>query len=77
MTSTELDRITWCTSSYSGTTNCVEVGWRTSSYSGKTDCVEVGWAEQAGVAVRDTKHRTGPALAFDTSQWRAFLAQLT
>jgi hypothetical protein len=61
MTSTELDRI----------------AWRTSSYSAKTNCVQVGWAEQAGIAVRDTKHRTGPMLAFDTSQWRAFLAQLT
>jgi hypothetical protein len=60
MTSAELD----CTA------------WRTSSYSGNTNCIEVSWPEPAGIAVRDTKHRTGPVLAFATPQWRAFLAQL-
>jgi hypothetical protein len=78
MTSAELDRIAWRTSSYTGNSNCVEIGWRTSSYTGANgNCVEVALSKQAGVAVRDTKHRTGPVLAFATPQWRTFLAQLT
>ncbi|HEX3778253.1 MAG TPA: DUF397 domain-containing protein [Pseudonocardiaceae bacterium] len=64
----------WRKSSYSGTNgDCVEVGWRKSSHSGGNgDCVEVK-VELAGVAVRDSKHSTGPTLAFPTSNWRAFL----
>lgn len=51
--------------------------WRKASYSGGTggNCVEV-----AGVgdrfAVRDSKHPSGPALAFDVADWTAFLADL-
>jgi hypothetical protein len=77
MTSAELDRITWRTSSYTGSNECVEVGWRTSSYTGSANCVEVSSAHPAGIAVRDTKHRTGPVLAFAAPQWRAFLAQFS
>jgi hypothetical protein len=51
----------------------VDLSWRKSSYSGNggSDCVEAGNA-RPGVAVRDTKDRTGPALAFSPESWRAF-----
>ena len=67
----------WRKSSYSqGASACVEVGWRKSSYSqGETACVEVKPVE-VGVAVRDSKHSTGPTLAFDQTRWRAFLASV-
>jgi uncharacterized protein DUF397 len=51
--------------------------WRTSSYSGPNgDCVEVAPAPQ-GVLVRDSKDRTGPALAVPTPAWRAFLTTVS
>jgi len=46
--------------------------WRKSSYSGgEANCVEVG---QGGpeIAVRDTRDRQGPALAFSREGWREF-----
>jgi hypothetical protein len=46
--------------------------WRKSSYSNSSsNCVEVG---QPGpeIAVRDTRDRTGPALAFSQQGWREF-----
>ncbi|MFC6023159.1 DUF397 domain-containing protein [Plantactinospora solaniradicis] len=47
--------------------------WRTSSRSGGNgDCVEVAWVP-GSVAVRDSKDRSGPALAFPESAWRAFV----
>lgn len=78
MTAPELDGIVWRTSSYSGSNgDCVEVGWRKSSHSGSNgNCVEVSWPEPVGVAVRDSKHRTGPTLAFPTAKWRNFLTDL-
>lgn len=77
MTALEPDGIVWHTSSYSnGGAACVEVGWRTSSYSGTNgNCVEVAPAPDA-VLVRDSKHRTGPALTIPTPAWRAFLTTL-
>lgn len=52
--------------------------WRTSSYTGDNgNCVEVSWPGSFGVAVRDSKHRTGPTLAFPTTNWRGFLTDLT
>ncbi len=48
--------------------------WFKSSYSGNgTNCVEVAIADD-GIAVRDSKDRSGPALQFTSSEWRAFLA---
>jgi hypothetical protein len=66
----------WRKSSHSGSNgNCVEVAWRKSSYSGSNgDCVEVSWPA-AGVAVRDSKNDEA-RLAFDTANWRAFLARV-
>ncbi|MFG1839928.1 DUF397 domain-containing protein [Micromonospora sp. NPDC049175] len=47
--------------------------WRTSSRSsGNGNCVEVATAG-GRVAVRDSKDRSGPALAFDPVAWRAFV----
>lgn len=69
--------ITWRTSSYSGGSgSCVEVGWRKSSHSGDSGgCVEVAPAPP-GVAVRDSKHPTGPTLTIPHTPWRAFLTNL-
>lgn len=51
----------------------VRHGWRKSSYSGNGggDCVEVGRIRD-GIAVRDTKDRTGPLLGFAPGAWRRF-----
>jgi uncharacterized protein DUF397 len=68
-------QVGWRSSSYSaGSGNCVQVGWRSSSYSyGNGDCVQVAPAPDDRVLVRDSKDPTGPALAFPTPAWRAFL----
>jgi uncharacterized protein DUF397 len=51
-------------------------GWRKSTYSGSSgnNCLEVGQA--AGVIVRDTADREGPALAVPAAAWRALLAEI-
>lgn len=50
--------------------------WRKSSYSNaQASCVEVA-APAGAVAVRDTKDREGPALAFSPQEWRAFLTEI-
>jgi hypothetical protein len=79
MTTNEFDGIVWRTSSYTaGNGACVAVGWRKSSYSGSNgECVEVGAIEPTTVAVRDSKHPTGPVLAFDHPHWRQFLASVS
>lgn len=79
MTAHEPDSMVWHKSSCSASNgNCVEIAWRKSSYTGDNgNCVEVGWPEQIGVAVRDSKHPTGPTLTFATPDWRAFLADST
>ncbi|MFG2046938.1 DUF397 domain-containing protein [Micromonospora sp. NPDC048935] len=47
--------------------------WRTSTRSsGNGNCVEVATAG-GRVAVRDSKDRSGPALAFGPTAWRAFV----
>jgi len=54
-------------------TDTATVVWRKSSRSGSGEnCVET--ARMGGmVAVRDSKHPTGPSLAFTRSEWRRFL----
>ena len=64
----------WRTSSLSFSNgNCAEIGtWRTSSrstYNGS--CLEAG-ACCHGVAVRDTKDRSGPVLVFSGTTWGRF-----
>jgi hypothetical protein len=64
--------LTWRKSSYSGQTDCVEVGWHKSSHSGQTNCVEV--ANAAGsVAVRDSKNPAGGQLNLPRGTWLTFL----
>jgi hypothetical protein len=52
--------------------------WRKSSRSNSTggDCVEVADNLPGIVAVRDSKDPNGPALAFRSTSWRAFVARL-
>ncbi|MEU1538173.1 DUF397 domain-containing protein [Actinacidiphila glaucinigra] len=49
--------------------------WFTSRHSGSDggDCVEVAIGP-AAVHVRDSKDRSGPALAFEPDAWAAFVA---
>lgn len=49
--------------------------WRKSRRSGTNgaSCVEVATADRA-VAVRDSKDRPGPVLAFAVSDWASFVA---
>jgi len=51
--------------------------WRKASYSSGNggDCVEVGAARRT-IAVRDTKDREGPALAFSPHEWRTFIEEI-
>ncbi|MEU4419325.1 DUF397 domain-containing protein [Actinoplanes sp. NPDC024001] len=43
-----------------------------SNGSGGSNCVEVAFLDQ-GIAVRDSKNRTGPALMFTPAEWTAFV----
>lgn len=72
----------WRKSSRSGggsSANCVEVGaWHKSSHSGgsgNANCVEVGHLT-SGIAVRDTKHRTGAVFTFTPDTWSGFVRDL-
>ncbi|HEX5404457.1 MAG TPA: DUF397 domain-containing protein [Pseudonocardiaceae bacterium] len=49
--------------------------WHKSSYSngGSGECVEVALAADS-VAVRDSKHATGPVITITPAAWQAFLA---
>jgi hypothetical protein len=52
------------------------VTWRTSTRSGANgNCVEVAKLRDA-VAVRDSKHPTGPALVFTPNDWAAFISEV-
>ena len=49
--------------------------WRKASRSngnGGNNCVEVAFLD-TGVAVRDSKNRSGPALMFTPAEWTAFV----
>ncbi|MFD0520814.1 DUF397 domain-containing protein [Paractinoplanes durhamensis] len=50
---------------------CLEKGSR-SNGSGGNNCVEVAILD-TGVAVRDSKDRSGPALMFTQAEWIAFV----
>ncbi|MFE7528308.1 DUF397 domain-containing protein [Kitasatospora sp. NPDC057542] len=52
-----------------------ETVWRKSTYSnGDGDCVEVADGFTGVVPVRDSKDPHGPALAFTSKAWQAFVA---
>lgn len=51
--------------------------WFKSSYSGNgASCVECAYLPDGGMAVRDTKNRSGPILGFTAAQWQAFVASV-
>ncbi len=50
--------------------------WRTATRSGNTDCVEVADNLPDTVAVRDSKDRQGPVLAFTPQTWQTFVSHL-
>lgn len=53
-----------------------DLAWRKSSFSGNNGggCVEFAPLPDGGVAIRDTKDRTQPALHYTAQEWTAFLA---
>jgi hypothetical protein len=61
-----------------GNPNLTGAQWRKSSYSNGNggDCVEVADLPGGGLAVRDSKSRTGPALMFTATQWAVFTADV-
>src|SRR5690606_34191295 len=50
--------------------------WTKSTRSGQGDCVEVATNLPNIVAIRDSKHKNGPALVFSREDWKGFLAGL-
>jgi hypothetical protein len=57
-------------------TDLPEQAWHKSSYSnGQGDCIEVAHLE-GGVATRDSKDPSGPALRFSADGWGAFIRGL-
>jgi hypothetical protein len=50
--------------------------WTKSSHSGPTggNCVELAHLYGGQVAIRNSRHRSGPALLFTAAEWDAFLA---
>jgi Domain of unknown function (DUF397) len=47
--------------------------WRKSTYSANNGCVEVAFVDDDGVAVRDSKDRSGPVLLFRSHEWATFV----
>ena len=62
MSASELTELTWAR-------------WMKSSYSGPTggNCVEVALLAGGQVAVRNSRHPSGPALVFSAGEWDAFI----
>jgi hypothetical protein len=56
-------------------TELTEARWAKSRHSGPTggNCVEVAFLADGQVAVRNSRHPSGPALVFSAAEWDAFL----
>jgi hypothetical protein len=55
-------------------TEISDAQWQKSTFSmGNGNCVEAADVP-AGVAIRDSKDRSGPVLRFSPGEWRAFVA---
>ena len=56
-------------------TGMTDTRWVKSSHSGPTggNCVEVARLHEGQVAVRDSRHPSGPALVFTAVEWAAFV----
>ena len=53
------------------------INWFTSTHSsGNGQCVEAARLPEGGMAVRDTKNRSGAVLSFNADTWRTFLADV-
>lgn len=53
------------------------INWFTSTRSsGNGQCVEAARLPEGGMAVRDTKNRSGVVLSFEADAWRALLADV-
>ncbi|MFF4922768.1 DUF397 domain-containing protein [Kitasatospora sp. NPDC001261] len=51
------------------------ITWRRSTYSnGQGNCIEIADGLASTIPVRDSKDPNGPALAFTTEAWRAFVS---
>jgi hypothetical protein len=48
-------------------------GWRKSSYTKTSNCVEVGRIDIAGVVVRDSKNPSGGYFSATARQWGSFI----
>jgi Domain of unknown function (DUF397) len=50
--------------------------WAKSSRSGPTggNCVEVACLDDGQIAVRNSRHPSGPALVFTALEWKAFIS---
>lgn len=49
--------------------------WFKSSFSANgQSCIECAHLPEGGMAVRDTKDRSGPVLRFPAAKWQAFVA---
>lgn len=60
-----------------GASNTSPLDWRKSSFSwANSDCVEVACGSGGVVRVRDTKNSAGTVLAFDRTQWTAFVGDI-
>jgi hypothetical protein len=52
-----------------------DLQWFKSSFSsGNGQCVECAHLPAGGMAVRDSKDRSGPVLRFSAAEWQAFIA---